>query len=82
LPSTPPADRGIGQWLRLGVAAVVTLALLAGWRFAEIQIVDRDPWDHWDVVWIVFALASILAVGGWIRFFMSVLRANRQSGNQ
>ena len=64
--------------MRYGVFAVITLFLVAGWRYAEVQIVDRDPWKHWDLVWILFAIASVAAGIYWVRLFLNRRRHHRR----
>jgi len=63
-----PAPPRQFDWPRvaiIAIAAVVTIALAVGWRVAEIRIVDRDPWQGWDAVWIACAAGTILALIGW-----------------
>lgn len=66
--TNPMAERI--ERIRLGAIAAITLVLVAGWRYAEVQIVDRDPWEHWDLVWILFAIGSVAAGIFWLRLFL------------
>jgi hypothetical protein len=66
---------------RLAAAAIGSMLSFAGWGIAEYMVVARDQWPWWDAVWVVCAVASIVAVIGWIVYLRRARRrASRRRG--
>ena len=60
--------------VQLASAVALTVAALVMWRIAEVQIVNDDPWAHWDLVWYVSAAVSIALMIAWTVVLVRMFR--------
>jgi hypothetical protein len=60
--------------VQLASAVALTVAALVMWRIAEVQIVNDDPWAHWDLVWYVSAAMSIALMIAWTVVLVRMFR--------